>query len=133
MKPKKSETKSEEERSQRSHSTKPSTNYKVFPTKTFLLEAKKLLKKYPGIKKDFLNLKDIIKKTPRTGDDMGDGFYKIRMDITDKDKGKSGSARVIIKVIEEDGLVVVMRTYDKSDLDKVIIQNLKKQARKEGL
>ncbi len=64
---------------------------------------------------------------------MGDGFYKIRMDITDKDKGKSGSARVIIKVIEEDELVVVMRTYDKSDLDKVIIQNLKKQARKEGL
>lgn len=64
---------------------------------------------------------------------MGDGFYKIRMDITDKDKGKSGSARVIIKVIEEDGLVVVMRTYDKSDLDKVIIQNLKKQARQEGL
>lgn len=113
-----------------SHSSKALRSYKIYPTPTFLNEAKKLLKRYPGIKEDYLSLKDELKKDPRIGDDLGDGLFKIRMDISQKNKGKSGCARVILKVCEDDNTVLVLRTYDKADLDDVIIPYLQKQVRK---
>lgn len=51
---------------------------------------------------------------------MFDGIRKIRLAITSKGKGKSGGARVVIRVkIIEDELAFLF-IYDKSDLANVI-------------
>ena len=57
--------------------TNSSTSYKIFCTQVFIGEARKLAKKYPNIKADFLALKDRLKKDPVTGNDsLGQQVYK---------------------------------------------------------
>lgn len=75
-----------EEENKENLTTSSSKNYKIICTSNFLNEAKQLSKKYPNIKEDFLELKDVLKKNPKHGDDLGYGLRKIRMVITDKSK-----------------------------------------------
>jgi hypothetical protein len=90
-------------------------------------EAKKLATKYPNIKNDFLELKSVLKKTPeKFGIDIGGGMYKIRMSISDKQRGKSGSARVIVYILRADKEVYVLSVYDKAQYDTVVVSELKK-------
>jgi mRNA-degrading endonuclease RelE of RelBE toxin-antitoxin system len=127
MKPKESN----QEKKKENPSTTSSQNYKIICTPTFLKEAKELAKKYPNIKTDFLRLKDVIKKDPKQGEDLGYGLFKIRMEITDKGQGKSGGARVIIQVKVIDKIVYVLSTYDKAEYDTVITDVLKMALKKE--
>ena len=111
--------------------SKPSQNYKIIPTKNFLAEAKKLLKKYPNIKQDFLNLAKVLKADPITGNDyLGNGCYKVRMQITDKGDGQSGGARVIINVQVINKEVYVISTYDKGEQETIKDHILKKLLKK---
>lgn len=90
-------------------------NYKIIPTQNFLDEAKELLKKYPNIKKDFLDLAKDLKVDPITGHDkLANDCYKVRMQISDKGSGKSGGARVIINVQIRNKEVYVISVFDKS-------------------
>jgi mRNA-degrading endonuclease RelE of RelBE toxin-antitoxin system len=58
----------------------PLETYRVIPTQNFLDEAKKLLKKYPNIKDDFLELSKVLKIDPITGNDsISEHCYKVRM------------------------------------------------------
>ncbi len=51
-------------------------------------EAQKMLKKYPHIKEDFFRLRDLLRIDPITGNDaLGKDVFKVRMQITDKNKG----------------------------------------------
>jgi hypothetical protein len=52
---------------------------------------------------------------PNRGTSLGNGFFKIRMIITSKGKGKSGGARVItyVKIIAT--TVFLSSIYDKGD------------------
>jgi mRNA-degrading endonuclease RelE of RelBE toxin-antitoxin system len=100
--------------------------YKVIPTQNFLDEAKKLQKKYPNIKKDFLDLAESLKKDPITGHDhITANCYKVRMAITDKGKGESGGARVIINVEISEREVYILSTYDKSEKETITDKFLK--------
>lgn len=109
----------------------PSTNYskkfRVILTEVFYSEAKRLAKKYPNIKEDFLELKDQLKNDPITGNDfMGDDIYKVRMQISDNKKGKSGGARVIIQVKIVDKRVYILSVYAKNSIENIIDKKLEK-------
>lgn len=109
----------------------PLLTYKIIPTQNFLAEAKRLQKKYPNIKGDFLNLAKELKKDPFTGNDyLGEGCYKIRMQITDKGGGQSGGARVIINVKISEHEIFVISTYDKGRQEMIEDHFLKKLLRK---
>ncbi len=76
------------------HSTTSSNLFKVILTNTFMADANSMKKKYPGIKNDFLALKDKLKSNPlQLAKPLGKDLYKIRMAITDKNAGKSAGAR----------------------------------------
>ena len=124
-------TKYTREESREDLTTNSSRIYKIICTPNFLNEARQLSKKYPNIKDDYLSLKDVLKKNPDQGDDLGYGLRKIRMIISDKGQGKSGSARVMIQIRMIDGVVYVLSTYDKAEYDTIITDTLKKQLRKE--
>ena len=62
---------------------------------SFDKDLKKLSKKYKSLKEDFKALKEELKENPLLGTDLGDGFKKIRLNITSKGQGKRGGGRVI--------------------------------------
>ena len=115
-------------------STNSSKKYRIICTENFISEAKKLAKKYPHIKEDFLLLRDDLKIDPVTGNDfLGDDLYKVRMQITDKNKGQSGGARLIINVKIIEKMVYVISVYDKSKIENLLDNALDKLLKNAGL
>ncbi len=90
-------------------------NYKVSTLRLFEKQAKRLLKKYPSLKSDLTQLIENLSTSPHQGIPLGDNFYKIRLAISSKGKGKSSGARVItfVKIIH--GTVYLASIYDKSE------------------
>ncbi len=90
-------------------------SYKIFTIPPFDRQLKRLAKKYPSLKKEFLKLLSEIEENPKQGDGMGKDCYKIRFAISSKGKGKRGGARVILNVMVDDKRVYILSIYDKSD------------------
>ena len=63
-------------------------NYKVHTIPLFDKQAKRLSKKYPSLKKDLAKLIQTLQVNPGEGIALGNGFYKIRLQIISKGKGK---------------------------------------------
>ncbi|GAB3424103.1 type II toxin-antitoxin system RelE/ParE family toxin [Niabella aquatica] len=93
--------------------------FEIIPAPSFLKELKAIAKKYPSIKDDVNQLSQKLKKDPQTGTPIGKDCYKIRLAITSKGKGKSGSARVItcVKIIRR--TVYLLGIYDKADIENI--------------
>jgi mRNA-degrading endonuclease RelE of RelBE toxin-antitoxin system len=105
-------------------------------TQSFKVAAKPLLKKYPSLYKDLLNLEKDLVKTPRIGTPLGKDAYKIRLKIASKGKGKSGGARVIslvettllgfAELVSNNEIIVNLITiYDKGDVNNISDKELK--------
>ncbi|WP_310392145.1 hypothetical protein [Hymenobacter sp.] len=93
----------------------------VVTTPSFLLAAKKLLKKYPSLKADLASLELQLLAKPDSGTPLGQNAYKIRLAIRSKGRGKSGGARIITHLEtvfvtdEATQLVSLLYIYDKAD------------------
>ncbi len=94
-----------------------SYNVKTIPK--FDSNLKKLAKKYPSLKLEFLELIKRLKENPTLGTHIGCDCYKIRLAIASKGKGKSGGARVITHVFVKAQSVYLLTIYDKSDQDNI--------------
>ena len=90
-------------------------NYKVSSIPIFDKQAKRLAKKYPSLKNDLAQLITTLIKEPQQGVSLGNNFYKVRLAVTSKGKGKSGGARLITYVKIFETTVFLTSIYDKSD------------------
>ena len=100
-------------------------NYSVIPIDKFKKEVKRLIRKYPSLKNDLAALIKELTDEPEQGTALGNNFYKIRLAITAKGKGKSGGARVItyVKVIAT--TVYLSAIYDKGEKSTITDNELK--------
>jgi hypothetical protein len=94
-------------------------NYKVNTIAHFRKEAKKLIKKYPSLKNELVELGIQLSTNPIAGTALGNNCYKIRLAIASKGKGKSGGARVITHFYVAENTVFLLSIYDKSDKEKI--------------
>lgn len=91
----------------------------------FEKEFKRLSKKYKSLKTDLAHLVKQIEENPALGVSLGGGLRKIRMEISSKNKGKSGGGRIIIHEIivqvEEENIrdVLLLTIYDKSEFSSI--------------
>ena len=109
---------------------------KVYTIEPFDKSLKKLAKKYPSMKEDFLSLVAEIKEKPTMGTPIKYGLRKVRMSITSKDKGKSGGARVITHPIVyavNDSEVTLLQIYDKSECENITDKELRSLVEKIGI
>jgi len=99
-------------------------NYKVDALAVFEKQAKRLSKKYPSLKDDLKILIGILEENPTTGIALGNNFFKIRLKISSKGKGKSGGARVItyLKVVKN--TVYLSAIYDKGEKETITKEEL---------
>ena len=90
-------------------------SYKVQLTDKFQRQAKRLIKKYPSLKKELFELRNSLLENPLIGTALGRDCYKIRLSIASKNKGKSGGARAITHVYIKGAIVYLISIYDKSE------------------
>jgi mRNA-degrading endonuclease RelE of RelBE toxin-antitoxin system len=101
-------------------------NYNVIPIDKFKKEAKRLVKKYPSLKSELIELNDVLSENPTVGTPLGNNAYKIRTAIKSKGKGKSGGARVITYFVTQDKEVYLLTIYDKAEFDTIDDKLLRK-------
>ncbi len=99
-------------------------SYNVSTIPLFDKQVKRLSKKYPSIKKDLAKLIDLLSQDPKQGNDLGNSFYKIRLAIGSKGKGKSGGARVITFLKIANDLVYLTSIFDKSEKSTITDKEL---------
>ena len=90
-------------------------SYNVVTSKIFEKEAKRLIRKFPSLKKEVLNIIEKLEVDPFLGTSLGHNCYKIRVPIASKRKGKSGGARIISNFVVSKNTVYLLSIYDKSD------------------
>jgi hypothetical protein len=61
---------------------------------------------------------------PEQGKSLGNNFYKIRLSIASKNKGKSGGARIIAYIKITDTTVYLTSIYDKSEKSTITDKEL---------
>lgn len=94
-------------------------SYNILPIPPFDRQLKKLSKKYPSLKKEYLELIESLEQDPEQGTNLGNNCYKIRLSIASKNKGKSGGAKVITNIVISDEIVYLLCIYDKSEKDNL--------------
>lgn len=100
-------------------------SYSVKTIPRFDKGIKKLAKKYPSLKSEFINLVQSLKDNPEQGISLGNNCYKIRLAIKSKGKGKRGGARVIINIVVDDIAVYLLSIYDKAGKENITEKELK--------
>ena len=107
--------------------------YEFYSTQEFIKELKALSKKYKSLKDDVKKLQEEFVANPNLGISLGDGLRKIRLNITSKNTGKSGGARVIshellieVGTTDETKSVAFISIYDKSEYDTTDLDIIKK-------
>ena len=90
-------------------------SYNISSIPLFDKQAKRLGKKYPSLKNDLAGLIDQLTQNPEKGTPLGNNFFKIRLVIRSKGKGKSGGARIITFVKVTRTTVYLTSIFDKSE------------------
>lgn len=91
-------------------------SFNVKSISVFERQTKRLIKKYPSLKKEIQKLIKELKEGPEKGTSIGHNCYKLRLAIASKGKGKSGGARVTTHLIFKDDTVYMLSIYDKSEI-----------------
>ncbi|MDQ6763524.1 MAG: type II toxin-antitoxin system RelE/ParE family toxin [Bacteroidota bacterium] len=93
--------------------------YKVKAISKFEKELKRLAKKFPSLKAEYLQLIKSLQNHPTQGTPLGANCFKIRVAVSSKGKGKSGGARVItyVKIVET--VVYLLTIFDKSEKENI--------------
>ena len=94
-------------------------SYKILTIAPFDKQFKRLVKKYPSLKKELIDLITSLKTEPTNGFALGNECYKIRLAIASKGKGKSGGARGITYVAITDKEIFLLSIYDKSEQEDI--------------
>ena len=103
--------------------------YNVKTIAIFERQAKRLIKRYPSLRVELMELIQVLKKEPVQGKSLGKNCYKVRLAISSKGKGKSGGVRIMTNLVVTDSIVFLLSIYDKSEKssisDKELIALLK--------
>jgi mRNA-degrading endonuclease RelE of RelBE toxin-antitoxin system len=92
-------------------------NFEVAPE--FERSLKRLSKKYPSLKSDYLAFLSELEKNPEMGEEIFPNCRKARIAIKSKGKGKSGGGRIIFYFETVEDNTILLFIYDKSEMENV--------------
>jgi len=92
-------------------------NFEVAPE--FEKSFKRLCKKYPSLKADYLVFLSELEKNPMIGDEIFPNCRKVRIAIKSKGKGKSGGGRIIFYFEIVEDKIILLFIYDKSEMENL--------------
>lgn len=92
---------------------------RVRMSEDFRASYKLLKKRHKSLEADFERLLASLLESPIQGVELVGGVRKVRMAIKSKGRGKSGGARVIIRVRIVADELQLLYIYDKADMENV--------------
>jgi hypothetical protein len=92
---------------------------KVRMSEDFRVAYKRLKKRHKSLEDDFERLLGSLLQNPMQGVELENGVRKVRLAISSKGRGKSGGARVIIRVRIVADELQLLYIYDKSDFGNI--------------
>jgi hypothetical protein len=96
---------------------------KIFFTKFFKAQLKKLKKKFPSVKEDLLSEIENFDLNKQIY--IGKSVYKMRIASSDQKRGKSGGFRAYLYFYQVNKLLVPLCIYHKSQKENITSQELK--------
>ena len=99
----------------------------------FSREIKNLKKKNLNFSKDLANLILSIEKNPKQGQSLGNNLYKIRLQNSSNNKGKSVGYRVITYYLSDDNLLYLVEIYSKNKQENILKDELIKRLKSYNL
>jgi mRNA-degrading endonuclease RelE of RelBE toxin-antitoxin system len=104
-------------------------NLNIKTLSCFDKDVKRLFKKYKQLPYDLKVLNKELLENPKSGIELGNRCYKIRLANSSIPTGKSGGFRIIYYHIDTNENLYLMSMYSKSELenidDKIILNILK--------
>ncbi len=94
-------------------------SYEIIAIPKFEKQLKRLARKYPSLKTEYIRLVKSLEQEPLQGTAIGNNCYKIRLAIGSKGKGKSVGARVISHTVVTATSVYLVAIYDKSEKENL--------------
>jgi mRNA-degrading endonuclease RelE of RelBE toxin-antitoxin system len=95
-------------------------------------DVKRLFKRYKQLPNDLKVLNKKLLENPKSGIELGNQCYKIRLANSSIPTGKSGGFRIIYYYIDTNENLYLMSMYSKSELenidDKIILNILRKNS-----
>ena len=101
-------------------------SYSIKTIPSFDKQLKKLVKKYPSFRSEFLLFVTSLYENPLQGTSLGNQCYKIRIAIQSKGKRKSSGARIISHIIIQEETIYLISVYDKSTIGNITDFEIKK-------
>ena len=92
---------------------------KVKISEEFRSAYKRVKKRHKSLEADFERLLASLLEDPLQGVELEGGARKVRLAITSKGRGKSGGARVIIRVRFIADELQLLYIYDKADFENI--------------
>jgi len=99
-------------------------NLKIVSLESFSKDVKKLYKKYKKVTNDLKILEEQLVKDPKSGIELGNHCYKIRLRNSSVPTGKSGGFRVIYYYLDDKDNLYLMAMYSKSELENISDEKL---------
>lgn len=107
-------------------------NFNIYISNNFRKQAKRLIRKYPSLKAELIELEHNLSTKHDYGISIGNGCFKIRLGVKSKGRGKSGGVRVITWVIvkvdkdkDKFTLINLISIYDKSEFETISENDLR--------
>ena len=94
-------------------------SYSILSISPFDKQLKRLIKKYPSLREEFIDLVDKLVQDPFQGKSLGNNCFKLRLSIKSKNKGKSGGARIITHLAVRDRKLYLLSIFDKAELQTI--------------
>ena len=96
---------------------------RVFTIPEFEKNLKRLAKKFPSLKEEYIEFLNKTESEGVQGEPLGKGFYKARLSIESKGKGKSGGLRIISHQVViyyfDEKHIRLTAIYDKSETSNI--------------
>lgn len=106
-------------------------NLKIISLESFKKDVKKLYKKNKKLPQDLRTLNEILLENPKTGIELSAKLFKIRLENSSSNSGKSGGFRVIYYYLDDEENIYLLKIYSKTEIEnikeEVLIKILKSQ------
>lgn len=106
-------------------------NLKIISLDSFKKDAKKIYKKNKKLPIDLKTLNDTLNENPKAGIELSSDLYKIRLENSSSNTGKSGGFRIIYYYLDNNENLYLLKIYSKTETpnikEEVLVKILKEQ------